>query len=53
MKGITKKSFIHLWEEKKTSTPEDDNKLLAQISQKVFMLYDLQHSAKLNSYSIK
>lgn len=38
---------------KNTSIPEDDNKLLAQISQKVFMLYDLQHPTKLNSYSIK
>lgn len=38
---------------KTTSIPEDDNKLLVQTSRKVFMLYDLQHPAKFNSYSIK
>lgn len=48
-----KKSFYSFMGRKKTSIPEDDNELLAQISQKIFMLSDLQHAAKFNSYSIK
>lgn len=48
-----KKPFIHSWERRKTGIPEDENKLLVQTSQKVFMLYHLQYPTKFKRYSTK
>lgn len=39
--------------QKERNIPEDENKLLVQTSQKVFMLHDLQYPAKINSCSTK